>query len=84
MNNIKKVLKEQGRSQRWLAKKIGMSYSSIVNYCNNATQPSGGTLRVIASAMEIDIRALQRFIPASDRVRKEPVLWSKNGLIFRG
>jgi transcriptional regulator with XRE-family HTH domain len=84
MNNIKKVLKEQGRSQRWLVKKIGMSYSSIGNYCNNVTQPSGGTLRVIASAMEIDVRVLQQIVPASDMVKIKPAILSDRALLMKG
>ena len=58
MNRIKEVLKEQGRSQTWLAEKIDKSYVVVTNYCNNNTQPSIPVLRKIAKFLEIDVREL--------------------------
>lgn len=58
MNRIKDVLKEQGRSQTWLADKIGKSYVIVTNYCNNNTQPSIKILRQIALALDVDVREL--------------------------
>lgn len=58
MNRIKEVLKEQGRTQTWLAEQIGKSYVVVTNYCNNNTQPSIPVLRQIAEALDIDVREL--------------------------
>ncbi len=58
MNRIKKVLKEQGRTQTWLAEKIGKSYVVVTNYCNNNTQPSIQVLTSIAETLDVDIRVL--------------------------
>ena len=58
MNRIKDVLKEQGRSQTWLADKIGKSYVIVTNYCNNNTQPSIKILRQIALSLDVDVREL--------------------------
>ncbi len=58
MNRIKEILLEQGRSQTWLAEKIGKSYVVVTNYCNNKTQPSLPTLKKIAVVLDIDIREL--------------------------
>jgi len=58
MNRIKEVLKEQGRSQVWLAEKIGKSYVIVTNYCNNNSQPTIKVLRQIAMAIDIDVREL--------------------------
>ena len=58
MNRIKEILKEQGRSQTWLADKIGKSYVVITNYCNNKAQPSLPTLKKIANILDVDIREL--------------------------
>lgn len=58
MNRIKEVLKEQGRSQKWLAGKIDKSYIVVTNYCNNKAQPSIEVLNKIAKALDIDIREL--------------------------
>lgn len=58
MNRIKEVLKEQGRTQTWLAEKIGKSYVVVTNYCNNNNQPSIPVLRNIAKALDVDVREL--------------------------
>ena len=58
MNRIKEVLKEQGRTQTWLAEKIGKSYVVVTNYCNNNTQPSIQVLTVISQVLDVDVREL--------------------------
>ena len=58
MNRIKEVLKEQGRTQTWLAEKIGKSYVVVTNYCNNKAQPSLEVLRNIADILDVDIKDL--------------------------
>lgn len=58
MNRIKEVLKEQGRTQTWLAEKIDKSFVVVTNYCNNNTQPSIPVLRQIADILDIDVREL--------------------------
>jgi putative transcriptional regulator len=58
MNRIKEVLKEQGRTQTWLAEKIGKSYVIVTNYCNNNAQPSIQVLREIAKVLSVDVREL--------------------------
>jgi putative transcriptional regulator len=58
MNRIKEVLKEQGRSQTWLAEKIEKSYVVVTNYCNNNAQPSIETLVKIAEVLDVDVREL--------------------------
>lgn len=64
MNRIKEVLKEQGRTQTWLAEKIGKSYVIVTNYCNNNAQPSIQVLTTIAEVLDVDIRAL--LVPTKD------------------
>ena len=58
MNRIKEVLQAQGRTQTWLAEKIGKSYVVVTNYCNNNTQPSVPVLRQIAEVLDVDVREL--------------------------
>jgi putative transcriptional regulator len=58
MNRIKEVLKEQGRTQTWLAEKVGKSYVVVTNYCNNNKQPSIHILREIAKVLSVDVREL--------------------------
>ncbi len=58
MNRIKEVLKEQGRTQTWLAEKIGKSYVVVTNYCNNNAQPSIQVLTEISQVLDVDVREL--------------------------
>ena len=58
MNTIKQILKEQGRTQTWLAKKLNKSYVMVTNYCNNKAQPSIDTLYQIAELLNVDVRIL--------------------------
>ncbi len=58
MNRIKEVLKEQGRTQTWLAEQVGKSYVVVTNYCNNNTQPSLQVLSDISKVLDVDIREL--------------------------
>ena len=58
MNRIKEVLKEQGRSQKWLSERIEKSYIVVTNYCNNKAQPSIDVLTKIAEVLDVDIREL--------------------------
>lgn len=58
MNRIKEVLLEQGRTQAWLANRIGKSYVVTTNYVNNKTQPSIPVLYQIADILGVDVREL--------------------------
>lgn len=58
MNRIKEILKQQGRTQTWLADRIGKSYVVVTNYCNNNSQPSIKVLREIAAVVDVDVREL--------------------------
>lgn len=58
MNRIKEVLLEQGRTQAWLAGRIGKSYVVTTNYVNNKTQPSIPVLYKISEVLGIDVREL--------------------------
>lgn len=58
MNRIKEILKEQGRTQTWLAEKLGKSYVVVTNYCNNNSQPSIQVLTNISEILDVDIREL--------------------------
>lgn len=70
MNRIKEILKEQGRTQTWLAKKIGKSYVVVTNYCNNNTQPSIQVLTEISKVLDVDIRELLVSTKKIDGYRK--------------
>lgn len=58
INRIKVVLVEKGRKNKWLAKELGKSESTISNWCTNDSQPSLETLSHIARTLDVDIREL--------------------------
>lgn len=58
MNRIKEVLEDQGRSQRWLADKLGKSYNMVNAYVQNRQQPRLEILYEIAELLSVDIKEL--------------------------
>ncbi len=58
MNKIKSVLQEQGRSQKWLITKLGVSTASLSLYVNNHQSPKLDTLVEIAKHLDVDIHEL--------------------------
>lgn len=58
INRIKEVLVIQGKSQVWLAEKLGKSTTAVAAMCNNKTQPHLRDLKKIAFVLDIDIREL--------------------------
>lgn len=55
MNKIKKILKEKGIKQIWLANRLGKSYNMINSYVQNRRQPSLDDLYRIAEILDVDI-----------------------------
>ena len=51
-------MENQGRSQRWLADKLGKSYNMINAYVQNRQQPRVETLYEIAELLSVDIKDL--------------------------
>jgi transcriptional regulator with XRE-family HTH domain len=58
MNRIKEVLEEQGRSQKWLASKLGKSYNMVNAYVGNRQQPRLEILLKIADILDVDVKIL--------------------------
>lgn len=58
MNRIKEVIEDQGRSQRWLANKLGKSYNMVNSYAQNRQQPRLEVLYEIAKILDIDVSEL--------------------------
>lgn len=58
MNRIKKVLRDKGISQTWLANKMEKSYNTINEYARNVRQPSLEDLYRIAEILDVDIKVL--------------------------
>lgn len=58
INRIKIVLVEQGRTNKWLADKIGKNTTTVSRWCTNDMQPSLETLVLIADTLKVDVREL--------------------------
>lgn len=58
INRIKVVLVEKGRTNIWLAEKIGRNTATVSRWCTNEVQPSLDTLVEIAKVLDVDIKDL--------------------------
>ena len=58
INRIKEVLVIQGKSQVWLAEKLGKSTTAITAICNNKSQPHLKDLKRIAQILDVNIKEL--------------------------
>lgn len=58
MNRIKEVLEDQGRSQKWLAGKLGKSYNMVNAYVQNRQQPRLEVLFEIAEILDVQPKDL--------------------------
>lgn len=53
LNRIDEVLKELERSRNWLSVKTGISYRTMMRYCNNEIQPRLDVLKEIAAVLKV-------------------------------
>ena len=58
MKSILELLKNQGRSQRWLAYKLGKSYNMVNAYVQNRQQPRVEILCEIVELLSLDAKEL--------------------------
>jgi transcriptional regulator with XRE-family HTH domain len=58
LNRIKAVLAEKGRSNLWLAERLGRNAATVSRWCTNDNQPSLETLYQIAILLDVNIRDL--------------------------
>lgn len=58
MNRIKQVLKEQGRTQVWLAHQMDITKSTLSTWCSNHSQPSLEKLYKAAEILSVDVTEL--------------------------
>jgi transcriptional regulator with XRE-family HTH domain len=58
INRIKVVLVEQGRTNKWLADKLGKNPTTVSRWCTNDMQPSLETLVQISEILGVDVREL--------------------------
>jgi transcriptional regulator with XRE-family HTH domain len=52
------ILAEKGKTNKWLAEKLGKSDVTVSRWVTNEVQPSMETLLVISKLLDIDIKEL--------------------------
>ncbi|HEY4198092.1 MAG TPA: helix-turn-helix transcriptional regulator [Mucilaginibacter sp.] len=58
LNRLKIVLAEQGRTNKWLALKLGKNETTVSRWCTNDAQPSLEMLVNVAGVLNVDVREL--------------------------
>ena len=58
INRLKVLLAEKGKTNKWLAEKLGKSDVTVSRWVTNEVQPSMETLLEIAKLLDIDIKEL--------------------------
>ena len=53
LNNLREVLKNQNRTQKWLSEEIGVSSVSVNLWCSNKSQPSLETINRISQILGV-------------------------------
>ena len=67
INKLRDVLSEKRVTSRWLANKLGVTPSTVSQWCTNSSQPSLETLIRISDVLEVDYTELIR---AERRIEK--------------
>ena len=55
MNQIKEVIKSEGRKQKWVAQKIGVSETDISSYIANRRRPNHNRLTALCRLLNCKI-----------------------------
>ena len=58
LNRIKGALADAGKTNIWLAEKVGRDPVTVSKWCTNTTQPDLQTLQKISILLKTDIRNL--------------------------
>jgi len=58
MNCIKRILKDQGRTQKWLAIQLNRSQNTVSSWCANQTQPTVEDLFLIGKYINVNPKDL--------------------------
>ena len=58
INRLKVMLAEKGKTNKWLAEKLGKSDVTVSRWVTNEVQPSMDNLVTIASLLKVDVRDL--------------------------
>ena len=57
-NRIKAVLAEKGKTNNWLADRLGKNRTTVSRWCTNDMQPTMDSLFEIAKVLDVDVSEL--------------------------
>lgn len=60
LNQLKVVLAEKKRTNKWLAEKLGKDPATVSKWCTNSAQPNLENLMEIVKCLEVDVNELLR------------------------
>ena len=60
LNRLKVVLAEKKRTNKWLAKQIGVDQATVSKWCTNSAQPNLENLMEVAKCLEVNVNELLR------------------------
>jgi putative transcriptional regulator len=63
LNRIREVLREQGRTNKWLAEQLDKNEVTISRWCRNVQQPDLETLYKAAELLDVQVSTLLVDIP---------------------
>ena len=58
LNRIKGALADAGKTNIWLAEKVGRDPVTVSKWCTNSSQPDLPTLKKVADLLEVDVKDL--------------------------
>ena len=58
INRLKVILAEKGKTNKWLAEKLGKSEVTVSRWVRNENQPSMETFLEIARLLDVDVKEL--------------------------
>ena len=79
LNRIKAVIKSQGRNELWVAQEIGISKTSLSNYCAFLREPPLDVLFRISYLLNVPVTDLINLDATVPLVPKEKRTGSKSG-----
>ena len=71
LNRIKTALFDNGKTNKWLAERLGKDPATVSKWCTNACQPSLEMMITISKLLKVDLNDLVRIEAVPDPIIKE-------------
>ena len=77
---VKKIMKQRGITQSWLAQKIGATEATLSRYVNNSRKPQADIAAEIAEALDVSLDYLTHNTDYQHITQTSCRLWGARGL----